>query len=321
MLTKAVEGGISGSGSAIFESAANEDTWKRGFGDGIGNLALSGGMAIGIGAASGLGMHFAGKGYSAVRERISGVRVGAIEESEQALTQTATGKVAPEAAELPSGRKPLPETPGGKHPASGLEGGSVAAPLTVYEPHPFEFSETTPSGLEPVTPAPAEFPIPNMPGEGHPPSGLELGLEAASSAPFGVRPKSLVINPNTKKPFGAEPELLINPNTKKPFGAEPELLINPNTKKPFGAEPELLINPNTRKPFGAETKPLIDPHTDSPLRWGERGERLVFPNRQGGREKGGREKAIGDILARRCRRPNPGLRPKQEKVPKRHVVS
>lgn len=92
LLTKAVEGSISGSGSAIFESAANEATWKNGFADGIGNLALSGGMAIGIGAASGVGMHFAGKGYSAVSERISGGTVGAIEEGEQALTHGATGK-------------------------------------------------------------------------------------------------------------------------------------------------------------------------------------------------------------------------------------
>jgi len=66
--------------------------------------------------------------------------------------------------------------------ARGAEAGDVARGAevseagrpTVYEPHPFEFSETAPSGLEPVTPAPAEFPIPEVVGEGHPPSGLEL---------------------------------------------------------------------------------------------------------------------------------------------------
>lgn len=62
------------------------------------------------------------------------------------------------------------------HGASGDAGGaSPTYEPTVFEPHPFEFSQTAPSGLEPVTPAPAEFPIPEVAGEGLPPTDLGLG--------------------------------------------------------------------------------------------------------------------------------------------------
>ncbi len=44
---------------------------------------------------------------------------------------------------------------------------------TAYEPHPFEFDPSSSSGLKPVDPAPAQFPIPEKPMSG-PSSGLEL---------------------------------------------------------------------------------------------------------------------------------------------------
>lgn len=72
LLTQAVDGSISGAGASLFETAANEDTWKGGFTAGLENLALSGGLAIGMGATMGVGMHAGVSGYGALRGRFRG---------------------------------------------------------------------------------------------------------------------------------------------------------------------------------------------------------------------------------------------------------
>lgn len=142
LLTQAVEGGISGSASAVFESAANEGTWKHGFLEGLGRVAESGGMAVGMGAAGGVGMHLGTRGYTALSERFSGAATEAVQEGEEALAHTAGGASAPETrlpageAEVPSGTRPELITSGPPASPLGAPGAGEGMQLTLHPQHP-----------------------------------------------------------------------------------------------------------------------------------------------------------------------------------------
>jgi hypothetical protein len=147
LLTKAMEGSITSSSSAVFEAAANESTWKNGFVDGMTSLAVTSGISITTGAVAGSGFHAGAKGYSAISERLSGAAGHGLEQSLEheasQAGQQALGYEAAQAGEVAAGTthiEPAVEMPGkpvnAAEPAansggSGTTGGSGAPPSKV----------------------------------------------------------------------------------------------------------------------------------------------------------------------------------------------
>ncbi len=176
MLQKAVEGGLTTSGSAAFTTAANERTWSQGFLVGLGNVAESTGFAAATGAAGGAALHAAGAGVGAVRGRLFS---GAAEAGEEDITRA-----------LATGETPVPEASGALK--RGAEGGETPPEAGAAAP-PEPETRVKPENEPPTTPKDKELLEETAPKEGSQLTSQELDAELELVAK--AEPKSISDGP------------------------------------------------------------------------------------------------------------------------------